>query len=128
MSEMLPSGESGLKITEEDAIASPKLRAEYLSERITLVKSGTPVWILRNFDGPSDMESGVIVDFYAAGVQRGYIEGNDLDGYQVYGPAIEELGDGPVHLNMEPVDNRSEAERILRDYVYEALLKWGQGL
>ena len=51
----------------------------------------------------------------------GRIEGNDLDGYQVYGLPVGEA-DEPVHLNIEPVEDRSMAEKILRDYVDEAVL------
>lgn len=111
-----------LTVTEEEAIRDPRLRRQYRDERIVLIKSGASAWMLRGFDGPSEMGPGVVVDYYAAGGLRGYIEGDDLEGYQVYGHSVE-AEEGPHHLNTEPIKLRSEAERTLRDYVSEALLK-----
>lgn len=120
MSEHLSrSGEKPkLSVTEEEARSSLELRAQYLEERIVLRNSGASVWMLNNFVGSSDTGPGVVADFYMANRWMGYIEGDDLDGYQVYGLPVE-IGKGSQHLNAEPIELRSLAEKTLQDYVSE---------
>lgn len=115
MSERLGSP-ARLTITHEEAIASPELRDRYRDERVAAIKAGEPVWKLRGFDTDSDMDRGIVLDYYQDGQKMGFIEGNDLDGYHVYGPETEE-GEGPQHLNTEPKTLLSEAQKSLTDYL-----------
>ncbi len=115
MSERLGSA-ARLTIAHEEAIASPELRDRYRDERVAAIKAGEPVWVLRGFDTDSDMEPGIVLDYYQDGNLRGFIEGDDLDGYHVYGPETEE-GEGPHHLSTEPKTLLSEAQKSLTDYL-----------
>lgn len=109
-------------ITHDEAIRYPEFRNSYVAERVELIKLGEPVWMLRNFDDDSDMERGTVLDYYQGGGLRGYVDGNELDGFQVYGPEIEE-GEGSHHLNTEPVGLLSEAKKSLADYIRKAYLE-----
>ncbi|MEX2007055.1 MAG: hypothetical protein WD877_02745 [Candidatus Saccharimonadales bacterium] len=119
--------------TENDAIKDPSLRPAYRNERVAKIKAGEETWMLRNFDGPSDMEPGIIIDYYAGGRHCGYIDGDDQEGWFMYGRDIgdeqeeqSQLTDPPtiIQLNTEPVAYRSEAQRRLSDYVKETILKF----
>jgi hypothetical protein len=109
-------------ISHDDVIINPELWAQYKDERVALVKAGKPIWMLRGIDA-GDTEPAIVLDYYESGGLRGYVEGDDLDGYQVYGPEAEE-GRGPLHLNTEPVMLLSEAQKSLADYIKDTYGKF----
>ena len=113
-----------LTISHDEAIRSPQIWAKYRDERVALIKAGQPVWMLPGIFGEDATEKAkgdLVLDYYQGGGRRGFIEGNELDGFQVYAPEIEE-GMGPHHLNGEPVGLLSEARRMLEGYIQEAYL------
>ena len=104
-------------ISHDEAIRHPELRKQYREERVALIKSGEPVWMVQGLGLAGEMETDITaLEYYQGGGKRGYIEGNDLDGYHIYVPEIEE-GTGPHHLNTDPIMLQSEAQKTLEDYI-----------
>ncbi len=104
-------------VSHHAAIVNPDIREQYKNERVALIKSGIPIWILRGFNDDVSMDDNdPVYDFYSDGGLRGYVEGSIENGYQVYGPAIEP-DDGPHHLNTEPVGTLNEAQKKLEEYI-----------
>ncbi len=105
-------------ITHDEAINDPALRAQYVDERLARIKAKESVWMIRNFELSSGKERGFVMDYYYGGGLGGFIDGNDLDGYFVYGLALEQ-GERPHQLGTEPVANLSEAQKSLEVHVRE---------
>ncbi|HSX18308.1 MAG TPA: hypothetical protein VLE51_03065 [Candidatus Saccharimonadales bacterium] len=108
-----------LTITHDEAINDRDLRMDYVLERVARVKAGLPTWKLRGFN-KREGDEGYVYDFYFKDQMRGYIEGNDLDGYQVYLSSTDEDEDRPQHLNTEPIDYLRTAQELLEDAVSRA--------
>ena len=104
-------------ISHDEVISDPDLWPQYKAERVALVKADRPVWMLRGLETGDMDPGGIVLDYYEEGGLRGYIEGDDLEGYQVYVPQAEEPG--PRRLNTEPIMLLGEAKNILADYVQD---------
>ena len=86
MSERRPQSESpSFSVSDAEALAHPDLRSKYTWERVSAVKAGYPVWKIRGFAEIDDRHADPIFDFYHKNIRRGYIEGNDDDGYFAWG-------------------------------------------
>lgn len=130
MSEKLPARPSDqeikLTITHEEAVVDLNKRELYRQERIAAIKAGQKVWMIRGFGKLESFEDPIVYDYYFKGLAWGFIEGNDLDGYEVYG-AVYKTVEGQfeekaiTHLSMEPKENMLEAQQTLEDYVQGVL-------
>lgn len=66
---------------------NPDATDVYLRDKVTVIESGEPTWMRRNFDS----DSGEVYDFYKNGQLVGYVD--HADGYWtafVAGPGIDE--------------------------------------
>jgi hypothetical protein len=110
-------------ITFEEALKHPELREQYFSERIAAIRAGESVWMVRGFSGleAASEDEVPVFNYYTEGQHRGFIEGNERYGYQVYAPPLEE-GERPHHLNAEPVELFNEAQKSLEDYIKDTTL------
>jgi len=111
-----------LTVSHDEAIGDPKFRSRYRDERVSFIKAGMPVWMLRGFEGQDVMEPGIVLEFYKDGARKGFIEGNDLDGYEVYGLGTG-LEERPHHLNSDTIMLRSEAQKLLEDVISDTSLQ-----
>lgn len=80
--------------------------------------------MLRNPESSSDMETGVVRDYYAGGEYIGYIDCDDDAGMYIPYRRAEGDEDHAQRMSEEPLEQLSEAERILRDYAEETILKF----
>lgn len=134
MSEKAPAGREtiALTVSHEDVLASddPRLWQEYENQRTAAIKNGQEVFKIRGIRGLKSIEDpAVVYDYYFGGEDWGYIEGNDLDGYDDYGVVLSRDEAGHLqksvkHLNGEPIDNFYEAQKILSEYTKHAVLKY----
>jgi hypothetical protein len=115
MERLRPRKEFG--VTLEQAIRHDFLREQYLTERYAAIREGEAVWKVRNFHWlDASEDEGPVLDYYSENNHRGFIEGNERFGFQVYATP-HELGEPPHHLNAETVELESEAKKKLEDYI-----------
>jgi hypothetical protein len=108
-----------MPIMHAEAIRYPELRDEYTSERMTAIGAGKPVWMLEGLDQIEPSPDPLVrINFYFGGLALGYVHGNEQEGWQCYGPPLEEE-ENPQHLNIEPIDTIGEAQRSLVDYLHD---------
>lgn len=111
-------------VTEDQLLADPKLWAQYREQSIVRIKAGETVLMLRNPEGSSDMEPGVIRDYYAGGEYIGYIDCDDDAGTYIPYRRAEVDEEHAQRMGDEEFEDLSQAERVLRDYAEETILKF----
>ncbi|MBI2008969.1 hypothetical protein HYS84_00985 [Candidatus Saccharibacteria bacterium] len=111
-----------LTVSHDDAINDPGCRQRYKDERVSFKNAGMPVWMLSGLEAQDFMEPGIVLEFYKDSEMKGYIKGNDLDGYEVYGLKTG-LEERPHRLNTETIMLRSAAQRLLEDVISDTSLQ-----
>ena len=148
----------------EQAIGNDALRELYFTERTGARRAGESVWVVRNFayfDSGMTAGSGMLnewirdavlkaggfvytgstrvtapkYDYFTEDKPRGYVEGIDDVGFDVYAitkvqdldnPLIEGPADEhevkPHHLNTEPLESLSQAMKMLEDYIKDTAI------
>jgi hypothetical protein len=129
MERIRPRKEFG--VTMEQAAGNHALREQYFTERYSAIRQGEKVWVVRSFDWTEAAEDeGPVINYYSGGKPRGFVEGSDWVGYDVYAMVREvELDDPlmrgpadehrmiPYKLNTEIIDSRRLAEIALEEHV-----------
>lgn len=103
-------------VTDEQALADFELRRRYREEHIARIKAGEEVLMLRNFHGSSDMETGIIRDFWAGGEQIGHIDCDEDAGIYIAYRRPEGDEEGPQRLSLDELETLSQAEKTLSEY------------
>lgn len=128
MSEKSPSTEPKPRftITHDEAITTPGARADYLSERFAAQQAGLSVWKIRNFEEADSDLSGLKLHYFTEGnnFPKGYIHGNELDGWKVYTLSWEDEGyeeqEHATPVNVEMIENQLIAEILLESIIADA--------
>jgi hypothetical protein len=134
MERLRPRKEFG--VTLEQAIEYDSLREQYLTERHAAIRAGERIWKVRNFHWlDASEDEGPVLDYYSGARHRGFLEGTDAVGYDVYAMTREvDLADPlmrgpadehrliPYKLNTEMVETRRLAEIVLESYVEETAI------
>ncbi|HEX5394756.1 MAG TPA: hypothetical protein VFW52_00110 [Candidatus Saccharimonadales bacterium] len=113
----------------DDVLLDESRWEEFRDERLEAIRAGEKVWMPRAIKGlSSGKERGYVFDFYWQVGWKGYVDGNDRDGYFTYRPPTEEekdeIGPSLVLLNVtEPYETLGQAQKALEDYTKETSIE-----